>query len=689
MNFNGYFVCSIVEKRPNPRWFRFFSLFLPLTCRAPETQVVSGPIIYMFTMKKNMLSSFLRMAWGVALTMMSGAMCAQQLTVVGGHASFAPGEAIAIEYSGAQAGDRIFLFHNVDLLPLKEACKTTGGNGVYDIPSVLQPGDYHARLVNSTGEVTAEVNFAVCNYPLPTSGKKIFVISDPHVMSPDLVEDPTNSRYLLYMKWDKKLLPQSYEIFQACIDTIRSLKPDLVIIPGDMTKDGEVESHVAVAECLQQLAKEGIPSLVIPGNHDMENTNARRYTSNGLKVIGSVTPNEFVDIYRDFGWGPSSERDPNSLTYACDIFEGVRFIGIDDCRIPSRGDTEVNIGEYGLIHQPTLDWVLDQVDRAREAGKVVLVAIHHQLLQHYNGQGRLMASAATENGDSIARLLADHGVRVVLTGHMHMPNVSRIRGFATDESLTEISSASTITYPAQFRVLTLSDDHSRLDVDTRYIYSTSTIADLQLAAREKVGETLSKSIGDLVPRYMSTFNEMLKSFADVPEFAKVLDDVPQDPDELSDIAYKAFGETFKKVIFTIYEGNEYLKDGYQEIMTQLESDCRTACDLVFDQQSADTRAFLSYSMAIYFSEYAGDIIKSMLSDISYMGTDLADQTDDLFLSVDLQTGRSGITDMKVDSRKGMSVFGIDGTYMGNKLEGLPHGIYVVRQAGKVRKVAVR
>ena len=94
-------------------------------------------------------------------------------------------------------------------------------------------------------------------------------------------------------------------------------------------------------------------------------------------------------------------------------------------------------------------------------------------------------------------------------------------------------------------------------------------------------------------------------------------------------------------------------------------------------------------MAIYFSEYASDIIKSMLSDISYMGTDLADQTDDLFLSVDLQTGRSGITDMKVDSRKGMSVFGIDGTYMGNKLEGLPHGIYVVRQAGKVRKVAVR
>lgn len=640
-------------------------------------------------MKKNMLSSLMKMVGASCLAMMPATMMAQQLSVEGDRGAFAPGESVAIEYSGTQAGDRILLYHNVAMLPLKEVCEIDGGSGVYHVPSVLQPGRYHAQLVTASGDDVAETSFSVGDYPLPAGGKKIFVISDPHVLAPELVEDPTNDRYKFWMGVDRKLLPQSYEILQVCADTIRALKPDLVIVPGDMTKDGEVESHAVFAEFLQQLAKEGFPSLVIPGNHDMENQNAYRYTAEGLKRTASVTPDEFVAFYRDFGWGPSSERDPNSLTYACDIFPGVRFIGIDDCRIPSRGDVGENVGEFGLIHQPTLDWILEQADKAREEGKVVLVAIHHQLLQHYNGQGRLMASAATENGDNIARLLADHGVRVALTGHMHLPSASRIRGLETDNYLTEISSASTITYPAQFKVLTLSDDLSRLDVDTRYIWSTPSFADLQQAAHDKVDETLVNSIADLVPRYMSTFNEMLSAFADVPEFAGVLDDVPQDPAELSAIANEAFGETFRKVIFTIFEGNEHLKNAYDNIMAQLEADCKKACDLVFDQQSADTRAFLASSMSIYFAEYAGEIIKSMLSDISYMGTDLADQTDDLFLSVDLSTGLSVIKVVAADSSDGVAVFAIDGTYRGSRLEGLPRGLYVVRQGSRVKKVTVK
>lgn len=639
-------------------------------------------------MKRLMISWFNKIAVVTCMAAAQANVSAQQLSIEGGKSDFAPGESIAIAYGGAQKGDKIALYHNVDLLPLKEAGLADGADGVYHVPAVLQPGKYHARLVDNAGNIKAQLPFSVGNYTLAAKGKRIFVISDPHVMAPELVEDPTNDRYRFWMKRDRKLLPQSYEILQACADTIRALRPDLVIIPGDMTKDGEVESHVAVVEYLQQLAEEGIPSLVIPGNHDMENQNAYRYTAQGLKSIASVTPDEFVALYRDFGWGPGSERDPNSLTYACDIFPGVRFIGIDDCRIPSRGDTRIGDGEYGRVHQPTLEWVLGQVDQAREQGKVVIVAIHHQLLQHYNGQGRLMASAATENGDSIARLLADHGVRVVLTGHMHLPSASRIRGFKTDGHLTEISSASTITYPAQFRLLTISDDLSRMDVDTRYIYTTPSFDDLQQAARDKVDETLVYSIADLVPRYMSTFNEMLAGFADVPEFAGVIDDVPQDPDELSAIAYEAFSETFRKVIFTIFEGNEHLKDAYSNIMKQLEVDCRKACDLVFDHQSADTRAFLATTMSIYFSEYAGDVVKSMLSDVSNMGTDLADQTDDLYLSIDLATGLSGIKSAPV-AECAKAIYTIGGTYCGQRLQGLSPGIYIVRQGTKARKVAIK
>ena len=175
--------------------------------------------------------------------------------------------------------------------------------------------------------------------------------------------------------------------------------------------------------------------------------------------------------------------------------------------------------EYGKVNPETLEWVLAQADKAAEEGKVVIAAIHHQLLQHYVGQERLMASAATEDGESIARQLADHGVRVVLTGHMHTPNVSRIKGYDTEGVLTEISCPSIVTYPSQYRILTINDDFSTLSVDTRYMRSSYSFSDVQQAARDKVESTLGKIISDLVPRYMSAFNQMLATFASEPAFA--------------------------------------------------------------------------------------------------------------------------------------------------------------------------
>ena len=43
-----------------------------------------------------------------------------------------------------------------------------------------------------------------------------------------------------------------------------------VLIPGDLTKDGELASHEALAKKLEAFEEEtGIQVLVIPGNHDI------------------------------------------------------------------------------------------------------------------------------------------------------------------------------------------------------------------------------------------------------------------------------------------------------------------------------------------------------------------------------------------------------------------------------------
>lgn len=615
---------------------------------------------------------------------------AQKMSLRGNDSSFMPGTPMVIDYEGTEKGDVILLYHNLSMVPQKVKCSIKGKEGSFEVGDALQPGHYKALLMSKDDVEKASLDFSIGNYPLLDVGKRIVLVSDIHVMSPELVEDSDNSSFIKAMSQDRKLIPQSYEIFCAYIDSIKALHPDLVIIPGDLTSAGERKSHQKVVEKLYELLDMGIPTLVIPGNHDMENVEARTYTAGGVESAETIVPEEFEAIYASFGIGNAKSRDPYSLSYACEPFEGLVFLGIDDCRIPSRGDTHLGDAEFGRIRQETLDWVLEEADKAAEQKKVVIAAVHHQLLQHYNGQSSLMSSAATENGDSIARLFADHGIKVVLTGHMHMPNISRIPGFEKADTLVEISSASTVTYPSQYRVLTLSDNLAWMNVDTRSVERVGNIDPLQAVARDKVDATLDYSMSLLSTRYMSVFNKMLSDFADDPIFADVVSDVPTDPNELADIGTTAFAETMRKVVFTMFEGNEHLKDAINDVDKQMQSDCKFACDLVFDNQSAATRAFLSYSMYIYMMDTAEDIIKSMLSDTSYMGTKWADQTDDLYLTIRLKDAEAGIEEtLSTGKRCEEVVCNLSGQVMNSPLSSLPKGVYVVKKGDVVRKVMVR
>jgi 3',5'-cyclic AMP phosphodiesterase CpdA len=619
-----------------------------------------------------------------------GTAHAQQLSLASEKTIFEPGEQVAIRYAGAAKGDQIMIYHDLAMLPIKESCKVENGDGLFEVPAVLQPGGYTVVLADSQGQKITSLWFSVGEYPQKEGGKRILVIGDPHVMDPSLIESTESSAYQLMIEGSRKLLAESADIFKAYIDTIKILKPDLVIIPGDMTNDGEWVSHQLVVSYLQQLADAGIPTLVIPGNHDMENPSARVYTATGSVPVETITPEQFAQIYRNFGYGPQVDREPTSLTYSCEPLEGIVFIGIDDCRIKSRGISSWNDYEYGRITPATLEWVLERLDRAVEEKKAVIVAVHHQLLCHYDGQETLMPSAATENGEQIARLLADHGARVVLTGHMHIPGISRLQGTESGDFITEITSSSTVSYPSQYRMLYVSDDRKVMQVDTRYLHTTPQISQLQEKARQKVDATLDASIASLTGSYISTFNQMLEQFAYIPEFAGILEDVPSDPDSLAAIANKAFGETIRKVLFTHFEGNENLKDASSIIISQLEKDCEKACELVFDHQDETTRAFLASTLYIYMLEKGEKTIKSMLSDITHLGTSEADQTDDLYTTIALADIDLGICEVDVISDQAAPrIYLLSGQYVGSDMQRLPRGIYVIRQGSESKKVLVK
>ena len=75
---------------------------------------------------------------------------------------------------------------------------------------------------------------------------------------------------------------------------------------------------------------------------------------------------------------------------------------------------------------------------------------------------------------------------------------------------------------------------------------------------------------------------------------------------------------------------------------------------------------------------------------SYWGTDLADQTDDLYLSVALSdSGESVVLSQVDDSSMPQQIFSPDGICLGSDLNGLPRGLYILRRGSSSNKVVVR
>jgi hypothetical protein len=148
---------------------------------------------------------------------------AQSASITTTQTSYNYGETVVIQYEGAANGDKILFYQDLSMLPLKVCFSLSEPNGTCKVESLLEPGRYKAQIVDAADVATAEVQFIVNHATLPTGGKKIFLFSDPHVMSPDLVEAPNSPSYIRDVADSRKLMAYSAELFDAVIDSIKTM----------------------------------------------------------------------------------------------------------------------------------------------------------------------------------------------------------------------------------------------------------------------------------------------------------------------------------------------------------------------------------------------------------------------------------------------------------------------------------
>lgn len=287
---------------------------------------------------------------------------------------------------------------------------------------------------------------------------RIMLIADPHVFPQTLIAQEAD--FESYMSQQRKMVDLSEPIWDALMDTALAQQPSLILIPGDLTRDGEAGSHAYVSASLQALRAQGIPSLVIPGNHDLPDAT-------------------WESLY--FGANDVYVKDPNSHSYATEPLQGLTVIGIDG--------SDGNAGT-GKLSAASLAWILAQADTAVAHGRTIIAMCHWQILEHFDKQGDLESSCRMANADALRDSLMAHGVHLVLTGHFHVNGITTFRDTTglTNDSLVEITTGSPITYPCPYRWLTLSADRSTIDVTTDYLTSVDTISDLNTFSRDWMAE---------------------------------------------------------------------------------------------------------------------------------------------------------------------------------------------------------
>ncbi|MDP4276391.1 MAG: metallophosphoesterase [Bacteroidota bacterium] len=285
-------------------------------------------------------------------------------------------------------------------------------------------------------------------------GIKIAVISDIHLMHPSLlVKD--GPAFQAYLAKDPKLLKYTYRLFQATVDKMIEQRPDLVLIPGDLTKDGELIDHETVARLLRQLTIHGIKVVITVGNHDINNPEAMRFIGDKTVPVPTVQADRIPFIYADFGFRNAISRDPNSLSYVCEPIKGLWIIAIDANMYYDNNN--VSSVTKGKIKPETLNWIETQLAKATSKNKLVIAMMHHGLIEHFTGQEQIDPGYVIEDWQHVSDRLIDDGLKVILTGHYHANDITYREH--NGKRVYDVETGSLGQYPCTYRMLTIYGNH--------------------------------------------------------------------------------------------------------------------------------------------------------------------------------------------------------------------------------------
>ena len=274
-----------------------------------------------------------------------------------------------------------------------------------------------------------------------------YLVTDTHYFEPSL--GCSGEAYEDYMKNEMYCLAESSEIVKATFRVIAEDKEtDTIIIPGDLSKDGEKESHKSFVKELQKLKDAGKKVFVITAGHDY-NENPRGYDDSGFVPVEGTTLDELYDLYYEFGYSDALSVDRQTLSYVAEIADGIRMLAFN---CDSTNETK------GLIDERLQSWAKEQIDKAKEENCFIFAICHYPIIPSVPVFD-LVGDAHVKNWRQVASFLADNGVNLALTGHMHIQSINE---FCSEKGnkFVDICTSCLVGSPAKYRKISIEDSET-------------------------------------------------------------------------------------------------------------------------------------------------------------------------------------------------------------------------------------
>lgn len=251
----------------------------------------------------------------------------------------------------------------------------------------------------------------------------ITVFSDTHVMAYEQYGDTVTPGFARKLNSNEKAIGLTEAILKTAVDDFIASDSAILILTGDLTDDGAKVAHQAVARELKRAEAAGKRCYVINGNHDIHN-GATSYLHETTEDIDNVSPEDFAEIYADFGYSEALTRDPDSLSYTAELNDKYRLVAWDIAKydlVP--GTTRSVDGRHDPhITQEKLDWLDEQLEKCFFDKKEPFLITHFPILSHI---GPLVGSLSHVNMQKEALAVLQAGnVSFSFCGHVHQQDIA-------------------------------------------------------------------------------------------------------------------------------------------------------------------------------------------------------------------------------------------------------------------------